>query len=225
MELIHSDGHYSGGERILLVALPGAYMGPRDFAAAGFDRMLLDHRLPVDLIAAGIESSLYLDNAVPERIHAEIMLPARARGYRRIWLLGISLGGMGALQYLRAYPGQIEGAILIAPFLGTRGLIAEVERAGGLSSWRPARPEAGDIERPLLLWLRSQNLVAGGPPAVYLGCGRDDRFAAASALLAARLPPERVAAAAGGHEWPTWASLWRLILARRPFDAARRQAP
>jgi pimeloyl-ACP methyl ester carboxylesterase len=203
--------------RILLLALPGAGMQPEDFTTAGFDRLLLDRRLPADLLAADIDSGLYLDNAVPLRIHAEFVLPARQRGYRRIWLLAISLGGMGALQYLRAYPGEIEGAILISPFLATRGLIAEVARDGGLAAWRPGPLAPGDIERPLLLWLRAQNFMAAGPPAVYLGCGRDDRFATASALLAARLPPERVATAEGGHDWPTWTRLWETILALQPF--------
>jgi pimeloyl-ACP methyl ester carboxylesterase len=225
MEQIGSDGRDGGGERILLVALPGAYMGPRDFATAGFDWMLRHDRLPVDLVAAEIESGLYLDEAVPERIRSAIILPARGRGYRRIWLLAISLGGMGALQYLRDYPGEIEGAILIAPFLGTRGLIAEVERAGGLPLWHPEPSAPGDIERPFLLWLRAQNFLAGGSPAVYLGCGREDRFAAASTLLAACLPPERVVAVAGGHDWPTWTTLWRMILARRPFDVPLRLVP
>jgi hypothetical protein len=223
MELIRGGGEDGGGGRILLVALPGAYMGPQDFATAGFDRMVLDHRLPVDVAAAGIESSLYLDNAVPERIRADIVLPAQGRGYRRIWLLGISLGGMGALQYLRAYPSEIEGAILLAPFLATRGLIVEVGRAGGLSSWRPTQLASGEIERPLLLWLGSQDFAAAESPIVYLGCGRNDRFAAASTLLSARLPQERFVEADGGHDWPTWTNLWRLILARHPFEVPNRQ--
>jgi pimeloyl-ACP methyl ester carboxylesterase len=214
-----------GDGRILLVALPGAYMAPEDFAAAGFDRMLLDRSQPVDLLATGIDGSLYLENRVPERIHAEIVLRARGRGVRRIWLLGISLGGMGALQYLRAYPGEVEGAILIAPFLATRGLIAEVARAGGLSAWRPGPSAPGDIERPLLLWLGAQDFAAPGAPRLYLGCGREDRFAAASTLLAARLPPERVVAAEGGHDWPTWARLWQQILARHPFGGPTHAAP
>ena len=59
-----------------------------------------------------------------------------------------------------------------------------------------------------------------GPPAVYLGCGRDDRFATASALLAARLPADRVATAEGGHDWPTWTRLWETILRASALRAA-----
>jgi hypothetical protein len=191
-------------ERVLLVALPGAYMAPAEFAGAGFDRMLVEQGEPVDFLAAEIDSGLYLDNTVAERVHAEIIVPARRRGIRRIWLLAISLGSMGALQVLQAYPGEVEGVILLSPFLGTRGLIAEVERAGGLAASHPGPIAPGDIERPLLQWLRMQNFMAGGLPAVYLGCGRDDRFAAASALLAACLPPARVVIGAGGHDWPSW---------------------
>jgi hypothetical protein len=224
MSPTRSDADHDAGERILLVALPGAFMAPQEFASAGFGRMLRDHRLPVDLVAAGIDSGLYLDDAVPERIDAEFVIPARERGYRRIWLLGISLGGMGALQYLRRCPGRVEGAILLAPFLATRGLVVEVGEAGGLSSWRPGQLAPGDIERPLLAWLGEQNFMAAKTPVLYLGCGRDDRFAAASTLLSACLPPERVVAADGGHDWETWARLWQAILARRPFELPPRGA-
>ena len=56
--------------------------------------------------------------------------PALARGVTTIWLAGISLGGFGALRYAEAHREIVEGLLLLSPFLGSRGLIAEVAAAG-----------------------------------------------------------------------------------------------
>jgi hypothetical protein len=66
-------------------------------------------------------------------------------------------------------------------------------------------------ERGVLQWLKGY-----GPddsiPAIYLGYGKQDRFAAASELLRECLPPHHVTTIAGGHDWATWGALWKLLL-------------
>jgi hypothetical protein len=54
-------------------------------------------------------------------------------------------------------------------------------------------------------------------PALYLGYAGQDRFAPAHRLLAAALPPARVASVPGEHDWPSWIALWQALLARAPF--------
>lgn len=199
--------------RALLVMVPGAYFRPGDFADHGFLAALRQHATPVDAVVAELPDDRYLDGGVAPWLHAEIVTPALASGYRRLWLLGISLGAMGALLYAQAHPAAIEGIILLAPFLGTRGLIAEVRAAGGLASWEPGPFPPMDIERRLLAGLK-----AGLPPRLHLGYGASDRYATSSQLLAAHLPAGRVVVAEGGHDWPTWERLWRDILDTAPFD-------
>ncbi len=196
-----------------LVMIPGAYFRSDDFAAHGFLAALGRHGCPMDVVVADLPTEAYLAGTTSPWLHANIVVPALARGYRRLWLLGISLGGMGALLYAQELPEVTEGIILLAPFLGTRGLVAEVETAGGLASWDPGVIAPRDIERRLMAQLRT-----AVPPRLHLGYGASDRYAPASRLLAARLPPDRVVVADGGHDWATWERLWREILSTAPFD-------
>jgi len=183
--------------------------------------------LPIDIIAAQPDMGLYVDDQVTPVLHEAVIAPALARGCTRIWLLGISLGGMGALLYANAYPQHIEGVLLIAPFLGTRGTVAEITRAGGLAQWRAQGSAATPAEQRLLLWLQSHLAHSPARPALYLGYALHDRFAPAHRLLAAQLPQGRVAVTPGGHDWPSWRALWQQLLARSPFTtgAGRCDAP
>jgi len=203
--------------RVLLVMLPGAGIAADEFAEHGMVASVHELGLPVDIAAAHPDLGLYLDGGVTAALHRAVVEPALARGFSRIWLLGISLGGMGALLYASAYPDHVEGIVLLAPFLGTKGTTAELVRAGGLSAWSPAGSIATEPEQRLLLWLQGHLARRIEAPVLYLGYGQGDRFADAHRTLATELPADRVLVTPGGHDWPTWAKLWRQLLARAPF--------
>ena len=204
--------------RVLLVMLPGAGIATDEFARQGMVAAVHELGLPVDIVVAHPDLGLYLDDGVAAALHHIVVEPALARGLSRIWLLGISLGGMGALLYASAYADYVEGIVLIAPFLGTTGTTAELARAGGPAAWTAAGSIATEPEQRLLLWLRGHLArKAEKTPVLYLGYGQKDRFAPAHRMLAAELPAERVLVTTGGHDWPSWSELWRQLLARDPF--------
>jgi hypothetical protein len=198
---------------ILLIMLPGAGIVAADFAAQGMIDAVQARGLGVDIIVAEPNIALYLDDGVTGTLHRAVVEPALARGITRIWLLGISLGGMGALLYASAHAALLEGVFLLAPFLGTKGTTAELTRAGGLPAWQAAISAATPPEQRLLTWLQTPAAL----PLLYLGYATGDRFAAAHQLLAAIMPPARVAVASGGHDWISWAALWYDLLDRAPF--------
>jgi pimeloyl-ACP methyl ester carboxylesterase len=61
----------------------------------------------------------------------------RERGHERIWLAGISLGGLAALSYAARHEPDVAGIVLISPYPATRDVLREVDAAGGLEHWNP----------------------------------------------------------------------------------------
>jgi pimeloyl-ACP methyl ester carboxylesterase len=191
-----------------MVWLPGAYHGAQDFLTAGFADAVRARRIALDLVFVDLELAHVGDRSALQRLRSDLVLPARAAGVS-IWLGGISLGGLVALSYAAAYPDELDGLCLLAPYLGNRMLTAEIAEARGLAAWQPGELAETDEERRIWRYIKSRR--AQSRP-LYLGFGQADRFAAAHELLAAALPPDAVDVIAGGHEWSTWSRLWENFL-------------
>lgn len=201
----------------LLILLPGIDIRAVDFVAQGFVTMLQEREESIDLAILEPAIDHYLDGTITSRLLATVAVLRRAH-HRRLWLAGVSLGAFGALLAAAERPHTVDGAMLISPFLGNPGLIAEVKRAGGLARWQPGTIAANDGERRVLAWLKSHLEATERRPALHLGYGRSDRFVDGALLLAAELPSRCVYVEEGGHDWPTWARLWRCILDARPYS-------
>jgi pimeloyl-ACP methyl ester carboxylesterase len=193
-----------------MVWLPGAYHGAQDFVDAGFAAAAQARRAPLDLVFVDLDLAHVCDRGVLEQLRVELLLPARAAGVA-VWLGGISLGGLLALDYAAQHPGDIDGLCLLAPYLGSRILTAEIAQAPGLSAWRPGKLAETDEERRIWRYIQTRS----ADPPLYLGFGRADRFAAAHRLAADTLPPEAVDVVDGGHDWATWFRLWENFLDSR----------
>jgi len=212
-----AEGDVDG--RVLLVMLPGAKNTPQQLVENGFISALRERRQGVDVLALDAHADSYLNRPEIERQLHETLDAAWAQGYRRIWLLGISLGGTGAMICATQRTAQIEGIFLLAPFLGTRGIIAEVIASGGLSRWRAGEIGKRDHERALLAHIGDKAQATDNFPVIYLGFGSGDRYRGASTVLAELLPPDRVIVKPGGHDWETWKTLWCAMLDKQPFDS------
>jgi pimeloyl-ACP methyl ester carboxylesterase len=193
-----------------MVWLPGAYHSAQDFLDAGFPEAVLKRQIPLDLRFVDLEMQ-HLDDREPlGRLRHEIVLPALASG-ASVWLAGISLGGLAALDYASSYPDEFDGLCLLAPYLGNRMLLTEIAAASGLKGWEPGELAQADAERRIWRYLK----VRVDSRLLYLGYGQDDRFAAAHGLLAQRLPADAVDVIGGGHDWRTWIKLWENFLDSR----------
>jgi pimeloyl-ACP methyl ester carboxylesterase len=192
----------------LFVFLPGRGDRAETFEQRGFVEELRSRPLSIDIRSADATFGYYIKGAFLERLAADVIEPARQRGYKEIWLVGPSMGGFGSLFYSRAHADAITGALAIAPFLGEREVIGEIVEAGGLKKWQaPARVETPDrdtFERELWRWLQAATQGKEKSPLLFVGYGTADKLATADALLAAELPPSRVFLTEGGHEWPAW---------------------
>lgn len=203
----------------LLVLVPGFDMSAADFVAHGFVAALQEIEAPVDLLIAEPALDSYMDGTIAQSLLAAIDEQRCRRPYCGLWLAGISLGCFGALLAASAATEPIDGIVLLSPYLGSPGFIAEIERAGGITAWQPGAIAESDGERRVLAWLRSHRLEDRRRPRLQLGYGRSDRFVATANLLAGCLREAQVHVVDGGHDWPTWTALWRQLLAAQPFSA------
>jgi pimeloyl-ACP methyl ester carboxylesterase len=209
---------------VLLVFLPGRGDNGARFDTEGFVSAARRAGIPADMIAVDAHMGYYLERNLPEKLYRDVITPARLRGYRHIWLVGISMGGLGALWYDIGHPGDLAGIVILAPYLGDPEVVAEVVRAGGMSAWQPA-DAVPDDQRKIWKGLKVYEDREKSRGRVFLGYGRQDRFAEANGLLAAVLPPEQVFLIDGGHDWETWKDLWARILRRLPLNGGDRQRP
>jgi len=212
----------SEGAKCLVVLLPGAGDFPETFEKEGFAQMLRESGASVDVIAANATRWHYRKGTFVDRLRLDVIEPAReAHPYEQLWLMGVSMGGFGALSYASEREGDVEGILAIAPYLGEATEIEAVRDAGGLRSWTAPAPtsEAGESPPPQL-WRWLQETTAKPPnayPAVHLGYGRLDPVAEANGLLAEALPPERVFVVDGGHRWIVWRGILERFLAESAF--------
>ena len=198
----------------LIVFLRGIGGSHHSFAEEGLVAEVWRQGLPFDVIVPNAHFGYYGDRNLVVRLKEDVIDPARARGCRKIWLVGVSMGGLGAMLYLMEWPEDIAGIYLISPFLGSQFFLNEIEAAGGIRTWEPGPFKAEeDWERMLWQWMKTS--IADNPDKmVYLGYGTDDPFKSSPQLLAALLPPNRVYAIEGGHDYETFKALWKIFLVK-----------
>jgi len=192
-----------------IVLLPGVGQRLEDFVRHGFDAALHERRLPLDLLLASPALAHLTDRDWLPRLRAE--LAALRAGGRPLWLGGISLGAYMALRYAAEFPDAFDGLCLLAPYLGSRIIAAEVARARPLHAWRAGALTAEDDERRIWRYVLGLRAPA---PRVFIGLGAQDRFADTQRLLLRALPHAGVVQLEGGHDWPVWRQLWENFLDR-----------
>lgn len=203
-------------QRCLLVMMPGMLNLADEYLRRGFveDALAASHRC--DIVSVDAHWGYYRTRALGARIGEDILLLAQVRGYEEIWILGSSMGGMGALLVAQSHPERVEGVILFAPYFGDTRVLRSIARAGGLAAWDGS--DASGTEAALWRWLRGYATDPEHMPALYLGVGEEDGTRIGFDLLAAELPSTQSGLAPGGHAWATWRVLWRRLLASPPWD-------
>ena len=210
----------------LVVVLPGRSDTLDDLKRAGIAQAIHTQWPDADVTLSGLAIGYYLEGNATRRLHEEIIMPARAHGYREVWLLGASLGGLGSLNYVAKWPGTVDGIILMAPYLGDETLLREIESAGGLTRWnpgpKPALVNGDNFEQELWRSLQQWSREPAHARKVWLAYGDRDALRTSMPPLVSLLPPGHVLVRPGGHAWTVWTPATREILAA--IEAGRRRA-
>jgi pimeloyl-ACP methyl ester carboxylesterase len=202
----------------LVVFLPGFGDDDHAFVDHGFVDALRARGMRIDTVSADATFGYYMRNTIVTRLHADVLDPARQAGYRQIWVVGVSMGGLGALLLAKEPETPIAGVYLLAPYLGDEDILHEIDQSGGVARWNPGPVRPEDYQRDLWRYLQS---TVGDPAGsrIYLGAGDSDKLEHGHRLLASILPTGHVFRVGGRHDWGPWATLWSDFLDRSDFRA------
>lgn len=212
MRTIHAGTAEGRRPAVMLALLAGSLSEPEDLVREGFPDAVRAHGIDAELVMGETRAAWFADGSMVGRIEDAVVAPARERGHTRIWIAGISLGGLAAVCYGARHEHGFEGLALISPYPATRDVLREMEAAGGPGGWRPEIPPEGDLEREAWRWL-----AEGGARRALVHCyiATGDRFVEGQRTMASTLDPARVRELPGGHDWPAWRSLWNEFLSDR----------
>lgn len=211
--------NYSETDRAdtLIVLLHGKGGSERDFEKHGFIEEVKSRGLAVDIVAVNSHLGYYFNRSITRRLKKDVINPAKIKGYKNVWLVGISMGGLGSLLYAMEQPEDIDGIFLMAPFLGNSGVVQRIKKSGGLKTWDPGSASIEKWQKDLFTYIRKFSDPKGKMPLLYLAYGTDDGYRPASLLLEEILPEERVFKREGRHNWKTWQPLWVKFIEKGPF--------
>ena len=199
----------SSAANTLIVFLPGRNGSLDDFESHGFFEELHRAGVKADLVAVDAHLGYYYKRTIIDRLREDVLAPAKAQGYRRIVVVGISMGGLGALLCDRDLHGTVDALVLLSPYAGdSQTVFKEIATSGGPAAWAKGRElRSGEINKEIWTFLGQRSAQL---PPTWLYFGTADSLAQGQRLLASLLPSARVEIVeGGGHNWTTWKKVWR----------------
>ncbi len=199
----------------LVVFLPGRWSRVSEFEREGFFEIAAQRWPGASLVAADLHIGYYRSRSAALALHEDVIAPALRSGTRKVTIVGISMGGLGALMYDMEHPGVVGRLVLLSPYVGEEEAWREIAAAGGVRGWRPGTIGKRDYSRRLWLALKERWIDQGERPDVWLGCGSQDRLAESNRRFAMDfLKPGETVWLDGAHDWPTWRDLLRRVPGR-----------
>lgn len=201
---VRTSFHPGADPDTLVVMLPG--FGARDqaFADKGIIAAAREAGIQADLVAVDMTFGYYIRDQLETRLREDVFTTLAPR-YEHVWVLGISMGGVGSLLTAKDFRKQVDGVILLSPYLGRKKTLDAVRSGRELADYNPADERAWDED--LWDWLKHLEEKPEKIPPIYLGYGTTDLGLANLAWFARYLPKDHVRIVPGGHAWPTWAAL------------------
>jgi hypothetical protein len=128
--------------------------------------------------------------------------------------------------YDAQYPRELDGMLLLAPYLGDYGLLEEIDHAGGVLRWDGGPSQgftAESWQRDLWRYIKTLANDPQRSERIWLAYGNDDRLRKAMPLLIPALHQEQVFVRQGGHVWRVWTPATRVML--QAIDAKQASRP
>ena len=204
-QLVKGSQEYS---QVLIILLPGIFSDAQHMQSEGVPEAIHRGWPEPDILMADLTLKFYRKGLASKRLHDEIVLPYRQQGYSEIWLAGGSMGGIGALMYEWHHPGEMDGLVLISPYMGGSEVTGNIRVAGGLQAWDSGKHakvmQKDNYDR--LVWQMAQGWIGDEEKLqrVWLMCGDEDSLYPDVQMLGAILPEDRYFPGPGDHSWDYW---------------------
>lgn len=199
----------------LIIFLPGLFDSADKFKKESFFSIAREEGIKADMVAANTNIGHLGERVLIKRIEEDVFKHIESVGYKNIWMVGVSIGGLSSLVYFQKHEKDFCGLVVLAPFLADDDLLEEIKKKGGVRKWLP---EAGKLKdsvdeqmESIWLWLGAKKDTSN----IYLGYGKHDRYIAGSRLLEGLLEKNNVIKVKGKHDWKTGRKIWREQLASR----------
>ena len=206
----------------LVVMFPGINSPGSDFIDYGFLELFQEKYNNADIILVDMRLAYVEAGNIAERIQNEIIVPAYAKGYDNIWLVGMSLGGFSSLLYNRTFSKNVNGIILFAPYLGELYSVSDLVNHPSPQQWAVDNKASTDSSIQFwryLLTLTQPNKDKQFKTHLVVAYGNKDRSSQLHQLLAGRIKKENVYInESGGHNWVSWKPLWINMLENKVFN-------
>jgi hypothetical protein len=202
----------------LIVFLPGLYDSADDIRKEKMFSIARNAGIKADMVAASIHADHLLEEKLVERIEKDIFYPIKNQGYKNIWFVGISLGGLNSLLYYRHRSKDICGVVILAPYLANKALTKDLLQAGSIENWQPKpvlhKNVIDQVLQFLWVWIKEQHLK-NTLTNIFIGYGDKDPYVEADKFLVSILDKKNVTEIEGKHNWKTGRKLWQQQLQSR----------
>lgn len=205
----------------VVVMLPGRGDDLEGLLKRGTAQIIQQEWPDADVVLVGLTMPFYTNGVAARRLHDEVMVPLKGRRYQQIWLAGISLGGMGTLLYDHDYPGEVDGMLLLSPYLGKGDVQREIRDAGGIAAWKPGPQEPigpKTFTREMWRSIQQWSTTPSRRNSVWLAYGDKESLRDPIEMMSPQLPSEHVLMLPGKHDWTLWNPAMHALLraARTP---------
>lgn len=199
----------------LVIFFPGYRDKIEAFQRHGFIQLLNHYYPQADSVVIDSHIAYFEDQTLVIRIYEDIISPAIENGYQKIILVGVSLGGLGALWTSYELRDHIDSIVLFAPYLAGADAEREIENYGSINAWVRTFDGLPNKNQQVWYWINSLLVEEKFKQSIILAYGRNDRLASLADLLAGELPISNVMTNEGSHKWKDWAQLWEMVLSQK----------
>lgn len=201
----------------LIVLLHGRMGKPENFEKHQWIPRLQEKYPHCEIVAPDVHLGYYMGRSITDRLHKDIILPAKQRGVKRVYFIGVSMGSLGSLLYESEYPGNVDGFLLVAPFLGYEAIEKDLKREGGLKTWsEKLENEPEKWQQKIWQWIAERSPEVADK--VHIGYAKDDEYVVGQQFFASLMHEPNVIIVEGKHRFDAFTMILERFLKEHSFS-------